>query len=189
MGKRPRGARLIHPPNTRSARVHNRKPREKTTRVRLCYRHLSRAEHITLDIAQTTTTTKGRESMKLEHAALNVPEPGAMARWYAENLGLRIVVANDQGTFIHFLSDDGGSMIELYHNPVGEVLDFAAMSPYSLHLAFGTDDIAADHARLLAAGAQPVDEIATTPTGDQLVFLRDPWNVPIQLAQRAKPLA
>ncbi|MCB0132104.1 MAG: VOC family protein [Caldilineaceae bacterium] len=127
--------------------------------------------------------------MKLEHAALNVPEPGAMARWYAENLGLRIVVANDQGTYIHFLSDDGGSMIELYHNPVGEVLDFAAMSPFSLHLAFGTDDIAADHARLLAAGAHSVDEITTTPTGDQLVFLRDPWNVPIQLAQRAKPLA
>jgi hypothetical protein len=33
-----------------------------------------------------------------------------------------------------------------------------------------------------------VDEIVTTPAGDQLVFLRDPWGVTVQLAKRGTPL-
>ena len=49
-------------------------------------------------------------------------------------------------------------------------------------------DIHADRARLIAAGATPVGEVTTTPAGDQLAFLRDPWNLPFQFVQRKKPL-
>jgi hypothetical protein len=30
--------------------------------------------------------------------------------------------------------------------------------------------------------------VATTPAGDQLAMLRDPWGVAIQLVKRAQPL-
>lgn len=126
--------------------------------------------------------------MKLEHVALNLPDPKAAAAWYAENLGLRIVKANDAAPFEHFLADDGGSVLEFYNNPAAELPDYAAMNPFTLHLAFTADDIAATYENLLGAGATTAGEMVTTPVGDQIVFLRDPLGVALQLVSRRKPL-
>jgi hypothetical protein len=41
---------------------------------------------------------------------------------------------------------------------------------------------------LLDAGATPAGEIVTTPTGDVMTFVRDPWGLTVQLVKRAKPL-
>jgi glyoxylase I family protein len=124
----------------------------------------------------------------LEHIALNIPEPKAAASWYAKHLGLRMVRSIETAPFIHFLADDKGSLIEVYHNPLGKVPDYAQMSPYTLHLAFSSGDIAADSDRLVAAGANRAGELETTAVGDQLLFLRDPWGVCIQLVKRAKAI-
>jgi catechol 2,3-dioxygenase-like lactoylglutathione lyase family enzyme len=126
--------------------------------------------------------------MILEHIAFNLSDPAAAASWYVEHLGLRLVVANAEPPFIHFLADEQGSMIELYSNPAGAIPDYASMNPFTLHLAFGVDDIAAEHQRLLEAGATAEGAIAPTPTGDLLVFLRDPWGTPLQLVRRKTPL-
>jgi glyoxylase I family protein len=127
--------------------------------------------------------------MFIEHMALNVPEPAKAAQWYAQNLGMRIVRSSDQAPFMHFVADEAGKgVIEFYCNPVAPLPDYPAMHPITLHIAFAVEDMAATRARLLAAGAAAVDEIATTPAGDQLVFLRDPWGVVLQLVKRAKPL-
>jgi glyoxylase I family protein len=126
--------------------------------------------------------------MKLEHAAINVHDPIGLAHWLADNLGLRIVVANTTGTCTHFLADEAGSMIELYNNPIAPLPDYGAIDPYNLHFAFSTSDIERERDRLMTAGATPVGEISTTPAGDRLAFLRAPGDVPIQLAQRHKPL-
>ena len=122
--------------------------------------------------------------MKLEHIALNLPEPQAAARWYAENFGLSVVRESDASPFVHFLADDGGSMLEFYRNPAAEPSDYAEMSPFTLHLAFTTEDILATHEKLRAAGAVAAGEVETTPAGDQIVFLRDPWGVAVQLVSR-----
>lgn len=126
--------------------------------------------------------------MILEHIALNISDPAAAAAWYAEHLEMRIVVANDEAPYIHFLADDKGSMIELYSNPAGAVPDYAAMSPFTLHLSFAVDDIAQVHQRLLEAGASAEGVVSTTPAGDLLAFLRDPWGMPLQLVWRRTPL-
>ncbi len=126
--------------------------------------------------------------MKLEHIALNLPEPKAAAAWYAENLGLKIVKATDAAPFVHFLADDGGSMLEFYRNPAAEPPDYAEIIPFTLHLAFATEDILATHEQLLAAGAAATGDVEMTPAGDQIVFLRDPWGVALQLVSRKAPL-
>ena len=126
--------------------------------------------------------------MTLEHIAFNLSDPAAAAAWYVEHLGLRLVVANDEPPFIHFLADGGGSMVELYSNPAGAVPDYAAMSPFTLHLAFAVDDMAGEHQRLLDAGATAEGAITTTPAGDLLAFLRDPWGTPLQLVRRRETL-
>ena len=125
--------------------------------------------------------------MKLEHIAINLSDPQAAARWYAEHLGLQLLLENSTPPFIHFLSDAEGGMLEFYSNPQGAVPDYRTMSPFTLHLAFTVTAIAAARERLLAAGASAEGEITTTPAGDQLAFLRDPWGVPLQLVKRREP--
>lgn len=78
-------------------------------------------------------------------------------------------------------------MLEIYHNPPGEVPDYAAMNPLLLHLAFVSQSPADDSTRLIAAGASWVDEIKL-PDGTHLVMLRDPWGLALQLCKRAVPL-
>lgn len=127
--------------------------------------------------------------MRLEHIALNVADPDAMARWYESHLGMQIVRHIPTPNKTYFLADAARlSVIEIYHNPATPVPDYAALSPLALHLAFSTGDMEADIARLVAAGATHVTPIEVTPAGDHLTFLRDPWQVAIQLVQRKTPL-
>lgn len=127
--------------------------------------------------------------MKLEHVAINIPEPAAAAQWWSENLGMRIVMSQKESPYMHFIVDsDNASMMEFYNNPVAPLPDYASMNPFNLHIAFSSSDIAGDRARLIEAGATAVNEITPTAAGDQLCFLRDPWQVPFQLVQRKKPM-
>lgn len=127
--------------------------------------------------------------MKIEHIAINVTEPTEMAQWWAKNLDLKIIRADKEAPFIHFLSDDGDeTLLEIYANPAGEFPDYANMSIFTFHIAFAVDDIQAEIDRLLAAGAMPSGEILTMGNGDRLGFVRDPWGVCIQILQRAVPL-
>ena len=49
--------------------------------------------------------------MKIEHVALNVADPVAMARWYTEHLKLTVVKGMDTIPYTHFLADDGGTVM------------------------------------------------------------------------------
>src|SRR5438046_375341 len=106
--------------------------------------------------------------MKLEHVAINVPDVQAFVKWYVDNLGMRVIVSNTTAPFIHFVADEAGSMLEIYSNTTVTMPDYANIPPANLHLAFSANEIEADRARLLAAGAEAVGEIATTPAGDKL---------------------
>lgn len=127
--------------------------------------------------------------MQLEHVALNVADPDAMAEWYVAHLGMRIVRHMPSPNKTYFLADSAGrSVIEIYRNPAAMVPDYASIPSLALHFAFNTADIEADAARLVAAGATHDAPFETTPAGDRLTFLRDPWHMTVQLAQRQKSL-
>ena len=127
--------------------------------------------------------------MKIEHVALNVKDPVGMAKWYVENLGMKVIRAVDKSPYTRFMADERGqSVIEIYNNPAANVPDYASIKPLVLHIAFLVEDIEGTRNRLLAVGATAEGEISTTEAGDQLAFLRDPWNVSIQLVKRRKPL-
>lgn len=128
--------------------------------------------------------------MKLEHVALLVANPPAMARWYEENLGMRVVRQSDEAPgFARFLADaEGASILETYASDVHPVPDYRAADPAVLHVAFATAEIAAERDRLVAAGATPVGEITENAAGDRFAMLRDPWGLALQLAQRVRPL-
>ena len=122
--------------------------------------------------------------MKLEHFALNVENPLAMANWYVEQLGLSIVKRNDKAPFMTFLADDSGRiMIEIYKNPADEVPPYREMNPLLVHLAFVSEDPEKDKNRLQKAGATLVTD-DQLEDGSHLIMMRDPWGLSIQLCKR-----
>ena len=126
--------------------------------------------------------------MKMEHVALNVSDPAAMAAWYTKHLGLEIVRSLTTPPYTHFLGDSGGSMmIEIYKNPPDQVPDYGKMHPLLLHLAFVSVDTETEKARLLGAGAT-CEQDETLADGSRIIMLRDPWGLSIQLCKRAKPM-
>jgi glyoxylase I family protein len=126
--------------------------------------------------------------MKIEHVAFNVSDPKSMARWYVEHLGFRVKRHMDDAPWAHFLADSSGQvMIEIYHNDAAPVLDFAQTDPSSLHVAFVSDDVAADRNRLLAAGASSEGGIVRIGD-DEIAMLRDPWGLAVQLVRRAQQM-
>ncbi len=141
----------------------------------------------TKDDGSAFTGRKNR--IRLEHVAINVEDPVAMAKWYCENLDMKIVRKGEPPVNMRFISDAGGNMmLELYNNPPDAVPDYPSMNPLSLHIAFMVDDVKAITRKLIAAGATIAVDVNTTPAGDELVILRDPWGVPIQFLKRTEPM-
>lgn len=127
--------------------------------------------------------------IRLEHVAINVENPVEMAKWYCENLGMKIVRKGPAPVNMRFISDaQANMMLEIYHNPPEAVPDYASMDPLMLHIAFMVDDVEGTCRKLVAAGADVAAEITITDSGDKLAMLRDPWGVPIQILKRANPM-
>lgn len=126
--------------------------------------------------------------MKLEHFAINVKEPLAMAQWYVDNLGMRIVRQQEHSPYTTFLADDSGQiMIEIYNNPAAAVPEYAQQHPLIVHLAFVSENPDQDKERLLTAGATAISN-DKLEDGSHLIMLRDPWGLAIQLCKRGKPM-
>jgi len=127
--------------------------------------------------------------VRLEHVGLNVADPVKAAKWYVDNLGMKVLREGPAPINARFLGDaDGNMMLELYHNPPEAVPNYAAMDPLLLHIAFMVEDVEAMRSKLIAVGATAVGEVTTTPAGDKLAMLRDPWGLAIQFVHRADPM-
>lgn len=112
-----------------------------------------------------------------------------MAEWYLKHLGFSIARKGGEPSHARFLADAGGSvMLEIYRNPAVGVPDYKSVDPLFMHVAYISDNPTADRDRLVHGGAVLVDDLTTTPAGDAIVMLRDPWGIPIQLVKRAKPM-
>ncbi|MCX6132449.1 MAG: VOC family protein [Ignavibacteriales bacterium] len=124
-----------------------------------------------------------------EHIAFNVSDPVAVAKWYCDNLGMKIVRRSPPPATTHFIADSAGTMtLELYRNEKAPIPDYATISHVSLHLAFAVDDVDEIRSRLLAARAAIAEDLVTTPSGDRILMLRDPWGLPIQFTVRVSPM-
>ena len=125
--------------------------------------------------------------MKIEHTAFNVSDPVAVAAWYSDHLGFRVVRHIPQPAQTHFLADESGAMLEIYCNPPEEVPDYPSMDPLIFHMAFVSEDPEADRQRLTDAGASFHSEVRMDD-GSHLVMMKDPWGVSIQLCKRGTPI-
>ncbi len=126
--------------------------------------------------------------MKFEHFAINVPDAVAQARWYVRNLGFKVVRSRADAPFTHFLADETGRVVvELYSNRSAKIPEYATQHPLVFHFAVVAVDAKAECARLEKEGATLFLE-EPQPDGSMLIMMRDPWNVALQLCQRANPM-
>lgn len=126
--------------------------------------------------------------MRFEHIAINVADARAVVDWYVKNLDLQVLRQMTEAPYTTFLADkDRNMMFEFYQQPA-ELGDFKAIPPVSLHIAFLVDDIDAWRKRWIDAGGSAAGDIATTPAGDKLAFVRDPWGLTLQLVMRQTPM-
>ena len=143
-------------------------------------------KNIYIDEARMHNQNDQREIYRPEHIALNVADPVSVAKWYVDNLSMKIFRQSGAPSFGTFLGDTGNHiMFELYHNTDYPLFDAANISHMSIHFAFMVNDIGKIKEKLLTAGAKLVEDVTTTPSGDKVLMLRDPWNLPIQFVQRA----
>ena len=128
-------------------------------------------------------------SVRIEHVAFNVPEPVSSVNWYTKNLGMKIMRKGAPPTYTYFIADSGEHiMMELFHNINFVSLNLPELSFMAFHFAFMVKDVEKIKDKLLDAGATLAQNISTTPTGDKVLMLRDPWGLPIQFVQRVQPL-
>jgi len=127
--------------------------------------------------------------MNIEHFALQVADPVAMADWYVKHLGFSIARSSGGPVNARFLlARNGACMLEIYRNPKASVPDYNSIDPLHLHIAFYSQNPTADRDRLIKAGAKLAEDVTKTPAGDELIMLRDPWSTAIQLVKRATPM-
>jgi len=126
--------------------------------------------------------------MQFEHFGINVPDAAAMARWYVKNLNMKIVRAIPQASQTHWLADEKGRlMMEIYTNPKSAIPDHSAEHPLRFHFAFAVEDAAALKDKLVKQGASVFEDLHLDD-GSNVIMMRDPWGVPLQLCKRAKPM-
>lgn len=129
--------------------------------------------------------------MKMEHAGITVKDPAAFTEWYCQHLGFRVMRQMAASPFTTFIADASGSvMLEIYRHPHIQLFDYPNQDPLLMHFAFevGDEPIQAVADRLIAAGATVYSQLGVTPSGDQLIMLRDPWGMAIQLVHRNPPM-
>ncbi len=124
-----------------------------------------------------------------EHLAINLEDSRAKAKWYTENLGMKIMKEGKAPNYGMFIADEGENMmLELYQNKVFPVINFSEINHMSVHLAFMADDIEATKESLLKSSAKLVEDINKTAGGDFVLMMRDPWGQPIQFVKRLEPM-
>lgn len=122
-------------------------------------------------LLQSGRPTQPAITVGFEHVAFNVADPAAVAKWYCDNMGMKMVKTGSTP----FISDAGGHMMfELYHKNEAKIVDYKQIDPNSFHVAFETNDVQALRDRLLKAGATVTKDLTKSSNGDVVVTLRDP---------------
>jgi glyoxylase I family protein len=133
--------------------------------------------------------TSQEKPLHFEHLATNVAEPIKVANWYKDNLGMKIIRQGEAPTYTTFVADSAENMMfEFYHNESAELFNPSQYNPLSIHIAFISPDINKTKDVLVKAGAEIVDDVKKTDSGDQILMMRDPWGLPIQFIERAEPM-
>lgn len=122
----------------------------------------------------------------MEHLGVCAEHPKALADWYVNCLGFRIVrVVAEHNTY--FIRAKDGSMLEVYPNKDrSDEVDNVHQG--LCHIALSVTDLSAEVERLRSSGVVvPVESLVITPEM-KLAFFRDPEGNLLHLVERAEEI-
>lgn len=123
--------------------------------------------------------------MRIEHFAIYAEDTVALADWYCEKFGLKVVFRNEQQPPTFFVADGEGMAIEIIGRPPrAQPIDFGDV----FHFAFLVDDFDKTLADLQAKGVEFEDELQFAGGAVRLCYFADPAGNRGQIVYRAEPL-
>lgn len=123
---------------------------------------------------------------RIEHFAVFAADLEAARAFYAEAMGLRVIVDNSRApTPGYFLADDAGTALEVIARPAGIP---AADTRYVCHVAFVVDDFDAARAALEQRGARFEADTEVHNAAMRTAFFADPDGNRLQIVWRPAPL-
>ena len=137
-----------------------------------------------------------KSTIRFEHFACNTPDQKIAALWYVEFLDLTIPWSKDIDTTknnyrnyrVPYVGDAARSMsLELFGKH--EVpMTLAQMKHDEIHIAYTTNEPEKLAKRMVYGGAKIVTPARKESSGDIIIDMVDPYNFPIRLIKRAKPV-
>jgi len=124
----------------------------------------------------------------MEHVGLCATDTTALKNWYVNLFGWAVVYDNAKSPSSYFLRMAEGQLLEIYPaQKPGLIAEHNFVSGWR-HIALGTDDVAADAEKIIAAGATVESAVKITESGVGTFFFRDPEGNVVHLIQRRQPL-
>ncbi len=120
----------------------------------------------------------------IHHVALICRDYARSRAFYVDLLGLEVIAETwraARGSWKLDLAVPGGGQIELFSFPDPPARPSRPEACGLRHLAFATDDLEAEIARLEAAGLAVEPVRTDTLTGRRFTFLADPDGLPLEL--------
>jgi glyoxylase I family protein len=126
----------------------------------------------------------------LDHPAISCHDVKRLAQWYCQNLGMRVIVENQEKPPSMLLGYDedarGGAILELM--PVKDAgpqpVDVPRYQPGLRHLALRVSDFDKAYQQLAKLGVKFLFEPIAALGGGKLVSFRDPEGNELQIVQR-----
>jgi catechol 2,3-dioxygenase-like lactoylglutathione lyase family enzyme len=119
--------------------------------------------------------------------AIAAKDTAALARWYVETLGFRVVVDGGEGAWFVGPSE-GEAVIEIVRATDAQRTKRARNDPGWSHLAFTVTDFDAVVASLKAKNIPFDGDVTGAPGSQRLAFFYDPDGNVLQIVDRPKPL-
>ena len=124
----------------------------------------------------------------IEHMAIAATDTAALARWYRDTLGFRVVVEGGDG--IWFVGpSDGQALIEIVKATNAPRVPRERNDPGWSHLAFTVADFEATCDELKAKGVTITGMTGSGPNERRLAYFEDPDGNVLQLVYRPQPLS
>lgn len=126
----------------------------------------------------------------IEHVGIYARDSAALAQWYCNTLGWRVVFQSKDSPPAFFVASENGSMVEIIPTKTREPQPPPALTdPGHRHLAISVDDFDKAYTALQAKKVSFIEPPKEGAGGTKVVFFRDFEGNILHLIRRAKPLA